>query len=202
MVNVPSFEQKDYEDTIDTFNFMKTIWKSQVMYLLKDAYVGLKAPNPAVLSLDSESETLLLDFQKKSRPLVINFGSCTWPPFIAHLARFNDIVDEFRNFADFVIVYIEEPHASDGWRFNNNYDINQPRSIKERLQAARQLKDLDPHCPILVDKMKGEADRLYGAFPEKLVIVLDGIVVYESKIGPWGYDPAEVSEWLKTYFKS
>lgn len=121
---------------------------------------------------------------------------------MAKLTRFNEIVDEFCDFADFVIVYIEETHPSDGWRLGNNYDIKQHQTIENRMRAAKQLSDLDPHCPILVDKMDGEANRLYGAMPEKFFIILDGIIVYESAIGPWGCQPEEVADWLKDYFKS
>jgi len=43
----------------------------------KLAEEGKPAPNFRVLSLDGKSEFRLTDLAKKSRPLVINFGSCT-----------------------------------------------------------------------------------------------------------------------------
>ena len=115
---------------------------------------------------------------------------------MATLARFNEIVEEFRCFADFLIIYTEEAHATDGWRFDRNYKIRQHRTIDERFVAARILLDFDPHCPIVVDKMTGNANRQYGAFPERLFIIMNDIVMYESKIGPWGYKTEEVYEWL------
>lgn len=120
---------------------------------------------------------------------------------MAKFARFNEIVDEFRDFADFVIIYIEEAHATDGWRFDRNFDIRQHRTLDERFKAARILLDFDPRCPILVDKMTGDANRLYGALPERLFIILNDIVVFESKIGPWGYKTEEVYDWLKRNFR-
>ena len=33
--------------------------------------------------------------------------------------------------------------------------------------------------PFLVDNMKDEASRAYGSFPDRLYIVLDGIIVYQ-----------------------
>ena len=115
--------------------------------------------------------------------------------------RFNEIIDEFRDCADFIYIYIEEAHASDGWTFGNNYDIKHHRTIKDRIAAARVLNDLKPHCPVYVDKMSGEANRLYGALPDRFFIVLDGIIVFESKRGPSGYNPEEVNDWLVKHFR-
>lgn len=121
---------------------------------------------------------------------------------MAAFARFNGIIDEFRDVADFIYIYIEEAHASDGWKFANNYDIKHHRTIEDRIAAARVLNDLKPHCPVFVDNMSGEANRLYGALPDRFFIILDGIIVFEGKLGPWRYKPQEVNDWLVKYFRS
>ena len=36
-------------------------------------------------------------------------------------AEFVELVEQFRSKADFLIVYIDEAHASNQWAFNNNY---------------------------------------------------------------------------------
>ena len=36
---------------------------------------------------------------------------------MAKLARFNEIVRDFNDLADFAIIYISEAHAMDGWAF-------------------------------------------------------------------------------------
>ena len=36
---------------------------------------------------------------------------------MAKLAKFNEIVRDFNDLADFVIIYISEAHANDGWAF-------------------------------------------------------------------------------------
>jgi len=43
---------------------------------------GSKAPNPLLHDLESKEQKNLLSISKKNRPLVINFGSCSWPPFM------------------------------------------------------------------------------------------------------------------------
>ena len=106
--------------------------------------------------------------------------------------------------ADFVIIYIEEAHANDQWRLENNtYNyIKQHQKMEERLAAAEELCKLDPHCPVYVDTMKNEAIARYGALPERLFIALDSVIVYEGKPGPHGYSPDEVQDWLKKHFRS
>ena len=47
----------------------------------------------------------------------MNFGSCTWPPFMAKLEKFKQIICDFSDKADFVIVYIEEAHAAEKGHF-------------------------------------------------------------------------------------
>ena len=49
--------------------------------------------------------------------------------------------------------------------------------------------------------MSGDANIQYGAMPERLFIISNGIVALESKIGPWGYDTEEVREWLVRHQK-
>ena len=57
----------------------------------------------------------------------------------------------------------------------------------------------DSRCPVVVDSMHDTANRLYGAFYERLYIVLDGVVVYEGGYGPEYYNMDEVEVWLNRY---
>lgn len=98
-----------------------------------------------------------------------------------------------------MVVYIEEAHASDGWKFKNNYDINVHRSLEDRFSAANKLKELKPGCPIVVDKMSNDANKAYGGLYERLYILLDGVTVYEGGRGPALYKLEEIKEWLHNY---
>ena len=101
-----------------------------------------------------------------------------------------------------MIIYIEEAHASDGWRFENNYDIKQHRSIEDRLMAAKKLRDIGTGCSIVVDRMDNQANALYGGLYERLYIILNSVVVYAGDRGPYGYRPDEVHDWLKKYLRA
>ena len=71
--------------------------------------------------------------------------------------------------------------VSDGWAFTNNIDINQHRSLEERLSAARLLVQQEPLCPVVVDEMKDVAAIKYGAVPERLYVLQAGKVIYKVR---------------------
>lgn len=106
--------------------------------------------------------------------------------------QFKRLVDDFTSTADFLIIYIEEAHAADGWAFRNNVDIKQHRSLQDRLQAAHLLLARNPACPVVVDTMRNQSSQLYAALPERLYVVHEGRICYKGKPGPWNYNPEEV----------
>ncbi|KAL4227534.1 Thyroxine 5-deiodinase [Mactra antiquata] len=115
---------------------------------------------------------------------------------------FNKIVAEFQNEADFIIIYIEEAHAIDGWSFKNDYNIYQHKTMEERINAAEMLQDKQPRCPIVVDTMSNATNYWYGGLPERLYIIMDGVIVYQGGKGPRDYRLDEVVDWLKKYTRS
>lgn len=106
---------------------LHVLWRD----IAKKARPGEPAINVPLLCLDDKNPNRrLLDFQTPGRPLVVNFGSCSWPEFMADLREFGKLVRHFRQQVDFVVLYIEEVHPVDGWAFkvrqrrsfwNNNY---------------------------------------------------------------------------------
>lgn len=107
-------------------------------------------------------------------------------------------MEDFSSVADFLIIYIEEAHATDGWAFANNIDIKQHRTLQDRMEAARLLMDRKPLCPIVVDTMDNLATRKYAALPERFYILLEGHILYKGGPGPWSYNPEEVRAVLET----
>ena len=68
----------DMKETFFTWNLYKTaILTIYRAYVECRAYEGCPAPNPPVYDLDGTTQYHLLDFAKKDRPLVVNFGSCS-----------------------------------------------------------------------------------------------------------------------------
>ena len=122
---------------------------------------------------------------------------------MALLADFKQVVANFTDIADFVTIYISEAHATNQWNFpGNKYKIKQHDSLQARFQAANLILDdeeLRPPGTFLIDIMDNEADLLYGGMPERLYIILDGVIVYAGRKGPVGYNLNDVRKWLEKY---
>ena len=103
-----------YWDALFGKEMMDNVWHSIVIDLHKLVKIGGQAPNPLVVTPDGKHSFPLLD-KDRGRPLVLNFGSCTCPIFMNRLTGFRELVAEFGHVADFLVVYIEEAHPSDGW---------------------------------------------------------------------------------------
>lgn len=85
--------------------------------------------------------------------------------------------------------YIEEAHAKDEWYFPNSEvtntfktEIAVHRSIEDRIAAAKLFKDRTAarDLDVVCDAMVGDLVRRYGAWPERLYILIDGVVVYQG----------------------
>ena len=107
----------------------------------------------------------------------------------------------------FVTIYISEAHASDGWYFpfvphsmkGQPGCIKNHVTIEDRINAAKafsQAVDFPQAAEIVVDAMNDQLCDAYEAWPERLYIVVRGVVVYKGGQGPFGYRLEEVQRWL------
>ena len=121
---------------------------------------------------------------------------------MARLDRFKKCVDDFASDVDFVTMYIEEAHPTDGWVLSKNpYTIHSHANMEERLTAAAGLQKRSLPCPLVVDTMTNEGSLTYGATPERLYVIDDGILRYVGRPGPTGYNVDELRNWLEAYIE-
>ena len=107
------------------------------------------------------------------------------------------LVEDYKNIADFVTIYITEAHPLDGFAIpDNQYNIHNHMTLDDRLFAANVLLEKNLPCPLVVDQMTNEACLTYGAHPERLYIIKDNVIVYSGGLGPKLYDLSEVRKWL------
>ena len=63
--------------------------------------------------------------------------------------------------------------------------------------AGKCCRALDLSIPTAVDDMADTVNQLYKAWPERLYVIdRNRKITYKSKIGPWGFKPAEAEKAL------
>jgi hypothetical protein len=104
--------------------------------------------------------------------------------------------------AQLLTVYIEEAHAIDEWdlpdsKGSHSVRIHQHRSINDRLKAASNfISDMEFRGEVVCDSIDNQALTYYDAYPERLYIVVDEIIVYKGGYGPNDYVLDEIITWL------
>ena len=61
------------------------------------------------------------------------------------------------------------------------------------------MQELVPDCDVVVDTMRNTANLYYGAYYERLYVVMDDVIVYAGERGPQGYRMGELETWLEKY---
>lgn len=121
---------------------------------------------------------------------------------MTRLAAFQRVMRQYADVADFLVVYIEEAHPSDGWVSSDApYQIPKHRCLEDRLRAAQLMLSEVPGSNVVVDTMDNSSNAAYGAYFERLYIVMDERVVYQGGRGPEGYRISELKSWLEEYKK-
>ncbi len=68
--------------------------------------------------------------------------------------------------------------------------FQQPTNDDERADVAEAcVLRLNFEMPMLLDDMANQVDTAYSALPERLYVLdPEGIILYRSEQGPWGFD--------------
>lgn len=90
-------------------------------------------------------------------------------------------------------IYIEEAHPQNEWFFPEAPDvlsgdavISSHQCLEDRLAAARKFKAAKSFpIELVVDSMENNIVDRYLAWPERLYIIVDGVVVYQGGNGEW-----------------
>ena len=119
------------------------------------------------------------------------------------------IYQDYKDIAEFRLVYISEAHAIDDERpvaYATEKGITEPKTYGERCSVAKMLMDDEKlTIPSIVDKMDNKVAEAYDAHPNRAFIVRkDGKLGVAAGPGPWGWLPAleEAKNWLAQYKKT
>lgn len=118
----------------------------------------------------------------------------------------NKLYREYRDRAEFLVVYIQEAHPIDAWQLDINLEddvlVATTKTADERDDVAGIcLTKLGIELPAVVDEPDNRVERAYTGWPDRLYVIdRQGRVAYKSAAGPFGFKPAEVEASLKTLF--
>ncbi|KAJ8289005.1 hypothetical protein COCON_G00016640 [Conger conger] len=172
---------------------LKSIWNSFLLDAYKQVKLGVEAPNSKVVKVPSVSsrtgdECRLLDFE-------------------AHLPAFRQLVEEFSDVADFLLVYIDEAHPSDVWAApaveEHSFKVRKHQTLEERLVAAQRLLEhfsMPSQCQLVADCMDNNTNVAYGVSFERVCIVQKKKIAYLGGKGPFFYNLKDVRQWLEQSF--
>ncbi|MEJ1269586.1 deiodinase iodothyronine type II [Cricetulus griseus] len=156
---------------------LRCVWKSFLLDAYKQVKLGEDAPNSSVVHVSNPE------------------------------AAFRQLVEEFSSVADFLLVYIDEAHPSDGWAVPGDsslsFEVKKHRSQEDRCAAAHQLLErfsLPPQCQVVADRMDNNANVAYGVAFERVCIVQRQKIAYLGGKGPFSYNLQEVRSWLEKNF--
>lgn len=119
------------------------------------------------------------------------------------MAKFDQLcqlANVYSRIADFLVIYIEEAHPSNGWSFRNNYVVTSHKTVSDRINAARLLLKIKPRASnvltLVVDDIDDNANKAYGGLFERIYIVHNSTIVYQGPRGPNGFHLDHVDKWL------
>ncbi|KAM3595008.1 uncharacterized protein V6R79_017097 [Siganus canaliculatus] len=183
---------------------LRSIWNSFLLDAYKQVKLGCEAPNSKLVKVPAGARwsTTISDSSVPPDARIRNRDE-------DHLPAFRQLVEDFSDVADFLLVYIDEAHPSDGWvappMGSCSFSVRKHQSLEERLGAARKLIEhfsLPPQCQLVADCMDNNANVAYGVSNERVCIVQQRKIAYLGGKGPFFYNLREVRQWLEqTYGK-
>ncbi len=163
----------------------------------------LDAPAPDfTLKAAEGGEAVSLSKLVGPKPIVLVFGNFTCGPFRGQAGNLQKLHARYKDRAEFLMVYVREPHPTDGWRMENNdrvgVAVRQPRDASERLEVARSCgRTLKLGFPMLVDTMDDAVNNAYSGIPSRLYLIdRGGKIAFKNGRGPFGFRLAELEQSL------
>jgi peroxiredoxin len=160
-------------------------------------HVGDPAPDFSLLKLD-KSERVRLSELNRAQPVVLIFGSYTWPPFRREAPALNKLYQQYGKQVAFLVVYITEAHPSDVWQMQSNIKdavvFASPKSEEERaFIAGACVRKLGIEFPALLDEFGNSTEQAYTGWPDRIYLIdSHGRVAYKSPPGPFGFKPEQL----------
>jgi hypothetical protein len=123
---------------------------------------------------------------------------------VGHAKDLNQIMIKHKEVAYMLIIYLQEAHAEEEWKFAvNRFQAKQQKQLEERIDTAKLLLEegiFPKDSKVVVDTMDNLVGETFEAYPDRLYVIHEERVVYKGKEGPFGYVPKEVDVFLQSNF--
>jgi len=177
----------------------ETMWKSAREGRLK---VGDQAPDFTLPRLDHSGSVKLSSFRGNA-PVVLIFGSYTWPPFRREVPALSKLYQQYKDRVSFFIVYINEAHPSDIWQMQSNVKegvlFADPTTQNDRERVANAcVRNLHIAIPAVIDSIGNRVEQEYTGWPDRLYLIdKSGKIGFKSGAGPFGFDAKRLAAALR-----
>jgi Iodothyronine deiodinase/EF hand len=180
---------------------VRGLFRQEIGSLQPGPKLGDSAPDFRLKTNDGAAE-ITLSKLVGAKPVVLVFGNFTCGPFRSHSGNLEKLHSQYKDRANFVMVYVREAHPTDGWRMESNDRVDvatpQPKTYNERVEVARMCgRALGLGFPMLVDTIDDSVGARYSGMPGRLYLIdREGKVAFKSGRGPFLFKPAELEQSL------
>lgn len=98
---------------------------------------------------------------------------------------------------EFIHIYIDEAHPTDGWFIGGNVKINKHKTLQERVDAS-QIVSRNVSERVYCDSMNNNCKIFFGVQYERLYVVHNHIIIYQGGQGPMDYSLDDVAIFIQT----
>ncbi len=164
---------------------------------------GDRAPDFSLPRVGGKGKVTLSDLYR-DKPVVLVFGSISCSPFRQRVQQVEQLYEEHKDSAHFLMVYIREAHPDSKIQVKTT-------AGDEVLQTFVQTNDLAlrrEHAAtcertlsftMVMDGVDNRVNAAYAGWPIRLVVIdREGRVLDPGAPGPQGFSPDKVATWLKT----
>lgn len=164
---------------------------------------GDQAPEFTVSRMGS-GDPVTLSRLRKTRPVVLVFGSYTCPNFRTAADSLNKLYAEYRSRIGFDLIYIREAHSTADWQSTRNERegvvLRPAANMGERQEHATMcVRKLHLAFPALLDGMTGAVEKAYSAWPSRAYVVdRSGRIVFSTGLSELDFKPDRLEAAIRT----
>lgn len=173
------------------------------------AQLGQPAPDFNVLGMDGATRNSLKSYLALGKPVVLVFGSCSCPRFMAGAAPLERLYQTYKDRVTFSLVYVAEAHpgailshptGNGGKELRITPLISSEGDSMDNLRRFARMVNLS--MPAVIESPVNSLNDDYAAYPNRIYVInAAGKIEFKGAPGPTGFKVPELAEWLRQNVK-